>query len=467
MKEEDLKILKSVIEDYKIRDKIRDSSIIDEIRGEVKGDEKREEILQLIQNFSTKKDLAEKFLEIIPLYYDRSGVWWRWKSSINKWEITDEVDILNLIDGCAWINIISQKERTEILNALKQASRLKKPLEPKKTWIQFNKEIVDIETGERLEAKSKYFITNPIPWDLGKCEDTPNIDRIFEEWVGKNHVQTLYEIIAYCLLCDYPINRLFCLIGPGMNGKSKYLELLRKFVGDYNVCSTELDTLLLSRFEITRLHKKLVCQMGETNFNEMSRTAILKQLTGKDLIGFEYKNKGLFEDVNYAKILISTNNLPVTTDKTIGFYRRWLIIDFPNQFTEKKDILSEIPEVEYNNLCLKCIAVLFDLLKRREFTNEGTIEDRIKKFEDKSNPFKKFFDEYVIEDFDSFISKNDFLKRLNEWCKENRFRNLADNTVGKLMKEIGIEEGRKYADWLNDGKGGQMKIWLGIKWKSV
>jgi len=52
-----------------------------------------------------------------------------------------------------------------------------------------------------------------------------------------------------------------------------------------NVCSTELDSLISSRFEVTRLHKKLVCLMGETNFGEIRKTSILKKLTGKDIIG--------------------------------------------------------------------------------------------------------------------------------------------------------------------------------------
>jgi len=36
--------------------------------------------------------------------------------------------------------------------------------------------------------------------------------------------------------------------------------------------------------------------MGETNFNEMSKTSIIKKLTGGDLIGFEYKNKNPFNE---------------------------------------------------------------------------------------------------------------------------------------------------------------------------
>ena len=154
--------------------------------------------------------------------------------------------------------------------------------------------------------------------------------------------------------------------------------------------------------------------MGETNFNELTKTSILKKLTGQDLIGFEHKNKNPFESRNYAKILISTNNLPETTDKTIGFYRRWLIIDFPNQFSEEEDILSKIPEEEYEALANKCIFIIKDLLDKRKFHEEGDIEARQKIYEEKSNPFDKFFKETIEEESNGDIPKWEFEKKLKE-----------------------------------------------------
>jgi P4 family phage/plasmid primase-like protien len=459
-----MEIVKKILNEGRLRDKKKDHSVLDEIDDENKfKKEDLQEAIQLISNYQNKVDLAEKFLEIIPLYYDFSGLWWRWCK--NRWVLTDEVDILNLVQGSSGANIITSKERTEIVNALKQEARRRKPKLPEKRWLQFNDEILNLDTGERFKVTPKYFVTNPIPYDLGVNEETPVMDRIFEEWVGKKYVRTLYEIISYCLLPDYPMNRLFCFIGSGMNGKSKFLELLRKFIGDENVCSTELDALISSRFEITRLHKKLICQMGETNFNEMSKTSIIKKLTGGDLIGFEYKNKNPFEEINYAKIIIATNNLPTTTDKTLGFYRRWLIIDFPNQFSERKNILEEIPEEEYKNLAMKCVGLLIDLLKNREFYNEGTIEERMAKYEAKSDFLQKFLDEFTEEKIDCYISKADFRKKFASWCKENRHREMADNTLSKNLKKKGIEAGRKYMEWLFDGKGGQLTVYLDIKWK--
>ena len=206
--------------------------------------------------------------------------------------------------------------------------------------------------------------------------------------------------------------------------------------------------------------------MGETNFNEMSKTSVLKKLTGGDLIGFEYKGKNPFDEKNYAKILIATNNLPTTTDKTIGFYRRWMIIDFPNRFTEARDILKDIPEEEYNALVLKCCKILKEVIKERKFTNEGTIEERIDKYESKSNFLEKFIKETTIEDGMEFITKADFFKKFIDWSKENKFRELSETSIGIAMKKMNIESGKRYFDYLYDGKGGQARVWEGIKWKN-
>ena len=412
--------------------------------------------------------VAKQVIHTQPVYYDTSKIWWIWNFKQSMWKKVDETDILNMIDKHTKIPTAKSTLRNELLEALKRVGRQNKPQKVETSWVQFKHKIIDIKTNKKFDSDPKYFVTNPIPWELGKKEDTPTIDKIFEEWVGKEYVETLYEILAYCLVPDYPIHRLFCLIGTGLNGKSKYLEFISKFVGTNNVTTTELDTLLDSRFELGRLHKKLVCLVGETNFNEMKKTSILKKLTGGDLIGYEYKGKDPFEDYNYAKIVISTNNLPTTTDKTLGFYRRWLIIDFHNRFNENKDILLDIPEEEYNNLAKKLVKVLKKLLKKRVFYNEGDVESRMKKFEDLSNPLDKFLQEMVVEDIEEDIYKYEFRKKLDDWCEENRFRKITDHFLGKKMKEMGIGTGQKTAEWFTDeGKKPILRTWQGLKWQNL
>lgn len=439
------------------------------LNKEIIKEERAEQFGKAIKFFRNKLDLAEQFLKVQPLYYDKAKIWWIWDFKNKYWDMCDEVDILNYISKESEADTINSKDKNEILEALKQVSRKNKPEPIKKSWVQFKNGIIDLENNnlEVIEPEPKYFTTNPILWDLGSSEETPMIDKLFDEWVGAENKQILYEIMAYCMLSDYPIHRLFCFVGEGLNGKGTYLRLLTKLIGQHNCATAELDTLLRSNFETTRLYKKLCCQMGETNFNEMGKTSKLKSLTGGDLIGFEFKHKDGFEDYNYAKIIISTNSLPTTSDKTIGFYRRWLIIDFPKRFSEKADVLKDIPDVEFENLSLKCIKILKNLLDKREFYKEGSIEERAKRFEERSNPFDKFFNEFVEEDGDKFVTKNSFEKRLNEWCEINKYRQLTETTINQKMKEKQIYDGRKDIDWFNGNERSkkQARVWLGIRWK--
>jgi len=202
-------IAKSIANEWEKQD------LIDE--GYLKSDEEKRRVEKIIINYYGKRDLAKQILEIQALYYDDAKIWWAWEEKKFRWKIVDETNILNFVNQLSWFNTISSKEKNEILEVLKQESRLKKPKDVKPTWIQFKNLIVDIKTGKELKASPKYFVTNPIPYALHKERfgETKKMDEIFEEWVGKEYVKTLYEIIAYCLIPDYPIHRLFCFIGEG------------------------------------------------------------------------------------------------------------------------------------------------------------------------------------------------------------------------------------------------------------
>jgi len=269
-------------------------------------------------------------------------------------------------------------------------------------------------------------------------------------------IPLLYEIIAFSIYPEYFLNRIFCLIGSGSNGKSKYLEILRKFVGNGNTTTSELDLLTTGRFESAKLYKKLVCLIGETNFKQNGNTSVLKRLTGGDPCNYEFKNKLPFTDINYAKIIIATNSIPITYDKTEGFYRRWMIIDFPNKFAERKDILSTIPDKEFENLTLKSINILKRLLKEREFTEEGTIESRKEKYENASNPFNLFISEYCIEDkkyeiplfelFDNYVIFLD--KSGKRIISKKEFKNELNNKNYNIIKKSKRFDDGSKTNWL-------------------
>ena len=74
-------------------------------------------------------------------------------------------------------------------------------------------------------------------------------------------------------------------------------------------------------------------------------------------------------------------------------------------------------------------------------------------------------DESTEESFEDHITKADFRKKFDGWCKEHKHRALADSSLNNKMKANGIESGKKHFSWMYDGKGGDARVWLGIEWK--
>jgi len=262
--------------------------------------------MKLIEEYKTSRkgnilldriSQVKMFHEQTPFFYDKNKIWWLWNYTKFKYEKSDDEQILGLSYDIEGNDIVSSKERTEITNALKHVGRKNIPEEPKDSWIQFKETIIDIATGEHFEATPQYFMTNPVNHNLGGTEDTPYLDKLFSDWVGEENIIELYEILAFAQAPKYFIHRILCLIGSGANGKSTYLKILEKFIGEDNLTSSSLYLLLKQRFEGSKLYKKLVCLMGETSFDLITNTDYLKKLSGEDMVRAEFKGKNGFISV--------------------------------------------------------------------------------------------------------------------------------------------------------------------------
>ena len=160
---------------------------------------------------------------------------------------------------------------------------------------------------------------------------------------------------------------------------------------------------------------------------------------------------------------MATNSLPATMDKTDGFYRKWLLVDFPNQFKEGKNPVYSVSDEEFCNLGRKCMSILKSLLESQNFANEGDIVERRARYEERSNPFDKFWDEFIEVDFISNITKNDFKNKLNGWLLERRHRAMSDVTINQRLTSKGIEETR--VSMMVNNQEVRARSWAGLKWK--
>ena len=409
--------------------------------------EKGGDLSRVIRHFNSVTELAKLFYDVQPIYYDEVKKWWLWNRKEYKWVMVDETTIMcaieDALDEDEGNHTVQNKMKNETLEALRRIGRRHAPEPMKPTWVQFKDQIYDIATGEHFESTPKYFASNPLPWKVGDSMDTPTIDRLLCEWIYKPDYQdeswanTLLEVIAYSMLSTQPLQRIFALTGAGANGKGTYLKLIKKFIGTDNIAATELRLLTSRNFESSALYKKLIVFMSEVQEQDMKSTNMIKALSGEDPIRYEFKGKDTFQEQSYTTCIIATNALPTTNDRSAGFYRRWLIIDFPNQFEIRPNLIENIPEVEFENLAAKCIAKAKDLLETGKFTNEGSMEERNARYEARSNPLAHFINAFYDEDTDGYTVFKEFYESLQVWLVNNNHRKLTTKATSNLLKELG------------------------------
>ena len=422
--------------------------------------------------FTTFLQSAEKFHEKQPFFYDRAKMWWVWNFKKYCYEIVDETDILNYIDKLIREkDFIDTQSKSQIVEALRRVGRRNIPEEPKKTQVQFKSKVVDIKTDDVIEATPKLFFTNPVPWDIGTTEDTPTMDKLFSEWVvmeglqDKTYINTLFETIAYATLRHQFMQRMFAFTGVGSNGKGCFMKLLTTFIGGDNVCTSEFKMLTTKNFESSSLYRKQLCLFGEVDTYDMNNTNLMKKLTGEDKIRYEFKGKTPFSDTSFTTCFVSTNSLPLTPDRSVAYYRRWLIIDFPHIFPVGKDVIAEIPEIEFNNLAKKCVRICKELYENKKFTNEGSIEERTKRYEDRSNPIAKFIKEECIENPNEEVFFSEFSKKFAIFLKKNRIRELSKISISKMLNREGFSV--KVLTKIEDGDRINARYVIGLSIKPI
>lgn len=182
---------------------------------------------------------------------------------------------------------------------------------------------------------------------------------------------------------------------------------------------------------------------------------------------------------NHAKFTFACNELPMVYDLSRGFWDRWILLDFPYEFTDQseinkmeddsmfklrdEDIISKITtEEELSGLLNKFLEGLERLMKNRKFSSTLGSDEVKDRWIRKANSFIAFCFDMIEEDYESKISKKELRKRYAQYCKEHKISSKSDIVIKRTLQEsYGANE-----TFGNSGlQDGFDRYWEGIKWK--
>ena len=294
-----------------------------------------------------------------------------------------------------------------------------------------NLDLINIKNGlynwreKQLYNHSPNYLSQiQIPVDYVPDARCSKISTVFDRVMKSEDINKFLEFAGYCLYRQYPIQKVFILLGPGRTGKSYVLDVLRQFIGDANSCSVGLTNLSNNRFAGSDLHGKLLDVVNEMDAGQLLSSDLFKQITGgsKDPIRAERKYEHAFSFINFAKLVFATNKLPKTCDDTTGFYRRFEIIRCDHVFTKEEydaetlDHLTD-PE-ELSGFFNEVVGKLQELLERRAFTGEMS-SDQVKQiWEENSVPIVDFADRFIdAHAADQVIPKDELHEWFLKYCR--------------------------------------------------
>ena len=323
--------------------------------------------------------------------------------------------------------------------------------------------ILDLRDMQLKPHSPEYMFFNKLPVKYDPNADCPNIKRFLSEITSSQQdIDILTEIVGFCLYREYTPSKALMLVGDGANGKSTFLNLVKAFLGNSNVSSRSLQEIEGNRFAKADLQHKFANIYADLPDQALFSTGTFKMLTGRDLITAEKKFMSSFQFVNYAKLLFSANKVPEAYDDSEAFFRRWIIIVFPNKFEgDKADprILEKLTtEEELSGLLNLALQALKRLLERGQFSHSQTTEEVRLDYIRKSSPIAAFAQDALEIDPDAFIIKKDLFSLFAVYCRSQGLPTVGQDTFFKnLPKHIVV------ADFRPKLRGQRPSVFKGIR----
>jgi putative DNA primase/helicase len=307
--------------------------------------------------------------------------------------------------------------------------------------------VVDLRTGEMGSHSRDFLMTRMTRVDsLGKCPTWESF--LSDTFRGDDQmIGFMQRLCGYCLYGDPKEEVIGFLYGTGGNGKSTFLETIRRVLGRY--ATSAPSNLLLSQkssehpMGIAQLMGARLVVSPEVKNGLYWDEARVKQLTGRDRVSARFLYKNYFDFQPEFTILVTGNHKPMFTDVDEGIRRRLILVPF--------DVV--IPEAQRdrnlrNRLNGELSGILSWMIKgctqwyRSGLNPPRRILEATSEYMSDSDVFQEWLDEncQLHADFES--RSNDLYQHFKIWKKNRGEYPVGQNKFVMMLKERGFSRRR-------------------------
>lgn len=333
---------------------------------------------------------------------------------------------------------LNKQKRNEVMSYIELLIR-KNTTPAEANLIAFRNGIYDIETDTLMDFNPSVIITNKINYDYFSDAYNEVTDKTLDKIAcNDSNIRSLLEqVIGYCFYRRNELRKSFILTGEKRNGKSTFLAVIQKLLGDENTCSLDLREIG-DKFKTSELHMKLANIGDDIGDEFIPNPAMFKKVVSGERINVEKKGKDPFDFNPYCKLLFSANDIPRIKDRG-AVIDRLIIVPFNAKFS--KSDADYDPFIKYKMLQEDSLEYLIRLginglknvLENQEFTVSEKTQKALSEYEESNNPILIFFSEHDISDFEGKPTREAY-QMYQEFCRINSLQELSNIEFSKQAK---------------------------------
>ena len=310
-------------------------------------------------------------------------------------------------------------------------------------WICFQNGMYDTKEKSLLPHSPKYRAINQVPHKYKP--DAKTFGRKIDEYLeficeDPDDREMLLQFIGYSLTKDVGQQKFLVLNGEGGTGKSTVIRLIETLTGSRNISNISL-TDLQQRFASFGLMGKLLNSCADLEISALEDTSIIKKILGEDTLRAEQKGRDAISFKSYAKLIFSTNELPlVKSEKTNGFYRRLLVLTMNKVPTRKNPNLFQelVQEIDhFLNLAVQAVERMY---QQGIIVTSVSSEKAVQQLRADSDTVEAFLQEMCVKDEKGRIERAELYKKYSNYCEDTDRQSLTKNNFYKSLRVKGYSE---------------------------
>ena len=321
--------------------------------------------------------------------------------------------------------------------------------------------IIDSVTNELLEFNPKYKLD---------CKFNGNFNPNYDEWLDKYRhskfkaflkdilvdddvIWSLQEMWGN-MLCPHSskIQQIFIYLGNGSNGKSSLFDIQEALLGskEQNVCGISLEAFS-DRFTLSMAQGKRINIVRDDVLVSNVGGKFKSAITGEP-VTTEQKNKDHIRQSFNMAWFYGVNELPNTSDKSTGYYRRNCIIPFKVKFGTSEEvqrgvadkikvpgIVNSIIEEELDIIFMWAYWGLQRLIKQNfVITPNGASNEAMEEYKEDTNSAYMFYKHMINPKIGKIMFASELYEHYDQWCKNEHYQPMSKTKFGKQIKEFGV-----------------------------